>query len=282
MDQTIYSWRDRGITMDRIRRDSGFSMPVRHLHSEYEIYYLTEGERYYFIENQTYHVRKGGLVLVNRNQIHRTSQAGTGSHERILIVMSREVMEPFLAVTGEFALEPFFREHWGVVQLDREGQQLAEEILAEIAGEFQKKETGYRHVILSLLSCLLIRIARPMAKPAASLSAVPKHRKVDEAASYISAHYDQPLSLEALARHFFMNKCYLSRIFKEATGCTIVEYLNMCRVKQARQLLTTTDMKITEVAAAVGYENITYFERVFKSCTLTTPLKYRQLYREET
>ena len=50
----------------------------------------------------------------------------------------------------------------------------------------------------------------------APLSASPKHRKVDEAAAYITEHYQEPLSLESVAKHLFVSKCYLSRIFKEA------------------------------------------------------------------
>ena len=50
MEQIIYAEKTDGISIDRIRRDAAFSMPRKHLHNEYEIYYLLEGERYYFID----------------------------------------------------------------------------------------------------------------------------------------------------------------------------------------------------------------------------------------
>ena len=66
MEQIIYTEKTDGISIDRIRRDAAFSMPRKHLHNEYEIYYLLEGERYYFIDRRTCHVTGGSLVFIDR------------------------------------------------------------------------------------------------------------------------------------------------------------------------------------------------------------------------
>ena len=97
-------------------------------------------------------------------------------------------------------------------------------------------------------------------------------------ASYIIDHYDDRLSLEMIADHFYVNKCYLSRIFKEVSGFTVNEYINMIRIRRARELLSGSSMSITEVSESVGYENITYFERVFNQYTQTSPSRYRKQY----
>ena len=81
---------------------------------------------------------------------------------------------------------------------------------------------------------------------------------------------------------FYINKFYLSRIFKEVTSFTINDYLNVNRIKKAHRLLLETDDSITSIAEQLGYENITYFERVFKKYRNMTPLKYRNYYRSET
>ena len=100
----------------------------------------------------------------------------------------------------------------------------------------------------------------------------------DDAASYITENYSKDLSLETVAAQFYVNKCYLSRIFKEATGFTVNEYINMARVRRARELLSATSMSITEVSCLLGYDSITYFERVFHRYTQTSPMKYRKAY----
>jgi YesN/AraC family two-component response regulator len=113
-----------------------------------------------------------------------------------------------------------------------------------------------------------------------TLANTPKHRKVSEVASYIIANPSEAISLNNLAEHFYISKHYLSRIFKEVTGFTVSEYINIHRIKRAKELLLHTDYNISEVANLCGYESITYFERVFSKYTETSPLKYRNQYKK--
>lgn len=290
MEQTqetvIYYEETEGLLINRIRRSPGFTMPIKHLHDEYELYYLKEGERYYFIGSQTFHVKSGSLVLIDRNQIHQTSQAGSGSHDRILIGLKEEALSPLLAVTKEFSLSKFFERCSGVLELEEKDRKVVEQLLDQIARELAVKQIGYRYMAFSALASLFIHIERLLSAPCspalnAPLSSASRHRKVDEVASYITLHYSEPMSLDSLARRFYVSKCYLSRIFKEATGFTVVEYINMCRIRQARLMLMSSNISITQVSEALGYDNITYFERVFKQYTLTSPLKFRKQYENK-
>ena len=63
MERTLYKHIIDGLEMDQVIRDHEYSMVSRHLHETYELYYLTEGQRYYFIERQTYLVKSGDVVL---------------------------------------------------------------------------------------------------------------------------------------------------------------------------------------------------------------------------
>ena len=117
MSQILYQEKMDGISIDRICREPGFTMPSKHLHNEYEIYFLVEGERYYFIGSQTYHVKKGGLVFIDRGLVHQTSQAGNESHDRILIGLEDTALAPFFALTGELSLSRLFEEHCAVLPL---------------------------------------------------------------------------------------------------------------------------------------------------------------------
>lgn len=284
MQQVLFDEKMDGITIDRIRREDGFSMPSKHLHDAYEIYYLLDGKRYYFIEKQTYEVTGGCLVFINRRQAHQTSQAGGGSHDRILIGLQEEPFSSFFCSTGELKLEDFFEKHWGVLRLAPEERPFVEGLLMQLADELHEKAAGYRLAAQAALARLILFAARRMtgaAVPAApvSLSTTARHRKVNEVAGYIVNHYREPLSLETVADRFFVSKCYLSRIFKEVTGFTVNEYIHLNRIREAQRLLSCTSLNITEVSEALGYDTITYFERVFKKFSGTTPLKYRLAYR---
>ena len=89
MKTTVFEERSGGITISRVIRDYEYNMASRHFHEEYEIYYLLEGERYYFIDHSTHLVRNGSLVFINKNQVHKTSPvAGSSYHDRILIQLN--------------------------------------------------------------------------------------------------------------------------------------------------------------------------------------------------
>ena len=283
MLEVIYGESAVGMYIDRVIRDYDFDMKHRHTHEEYEIYYLVEGERYYFIENRIYHVKQGNLVLIDRNQIHKTGQYGDSHHERIAIELKEEPFSSFLSCTGELTLSEFFRENQGVLSLSSQDQDYVRTLLADIAAGISGQPPGYRLMTMAKLARLLFfaQSLRRRTAPgsAAALSTSATHQKVSEVASYICAHCAEASSLDAVGRRFFMSKSYLSRIFREITGYTVNEYINVNRIQQARRLLAESDLNITEISAAVGYESLTYFERIFRRHTEQSPLQYRKYHR---
>lgn len=84
------------------------------------------------------------------------------------------------------------------------------------------------------------------------------------------------LTIDQIAEQFYFSRSYLSHVFKVVTGYTIVEYIMICRVQRACELLVKTSLSITDIATQTGFGNITYFERVFKRTKDITPLKYRK------
>ena len=72
-----------------------------------------------------------------------------------------------------------------------------------------------------------------------------------------------------------MNPNYFSEMFKRETGQNYIEYVTRARMRKAMSLLTETPAKISEVANSVGYEDLKYFNRLFKKFTGVTPSEYR-------
>lgn len=274
------------IMVERIERDFDFNMLSKHFHNEYEIYYLLSGERYYFIEKQIYHVKKGSLVFIDRNQIHKTVGGNTNYHDRILIIMSADEIAPLLKLCNNLDVASFFNKNYGIIDLNEAGQKYVESILFFIIREMKKKHSNYEFIVKMKLAELLIYATRCKTGENTTLFNVPvkseKYKKISEIAEYINENYQNKMSLADIARDFYISKCYLSRIFKEVTGFTVNEYINITRIKRAQYLLENSDHNITEIADIVGYESITYFEKVFKKYLETSPLKYRQKFRKKT
>ncbi|MFP4976940.1 response regulator [Paenibacillus sp. CN-4] len=98
---------------------------------------------------------------------------------------------------------------------------------------------------------------------------------------YIQNHLGEDLSLVRLAELHYFNPSYLSRLFKQAQGINLSEYIDNCRAGKAKELLRESNLKIREVALIVGYEAAHSFTRFFKKTTGMTPQEYRDsLYKK--
>ncbi|WP_438348096.1 response regulator transcription factor [Paenibacillus sp. FA6] len=99
---------------------------------------------------------------------------------------------------------------------------------------------------------------------------------VQRALAYIHDHLDQSLSLSQVARHVHMNPNYFSEVFKRDTGQNYIEFVTQAKLRKAMVMLSETPAKISEVANRIGYEDIKYFNRLFKKFTGQTPSEYRE------
>lgn len=98
---------------------------------------------------------------------------------------------------------------------------------------------------------------------------------VQRAISYIHEHLGQGLSLQQVARHVHMNSNYFSELFKRETGKNYIEFVTEAKMQKAMTMLRETPAKISEVANEVGYEDMKYFNKLFKKFTGVTPSEYR-------
>lgn len=93
---------------------------------------------------------------------------------------------------------------------------------------------------------------------------------------FVDEHYNDQISLGALASQFNVADSYLSHMFKEVTGQNLMLYLASVRIQHAKALLKRQDISITEVAIMVGYDDYSYFSRVFRKLEGTSPRAYRE------
>lgn len=104
-----------------------------------------------------------------------------------------------------------------------------------------------------------------------------KHWMIDQVLQYVEENYNTALSTRDIAGRFFMNTSYFSKLFHEQMGCTFSNYLINVRVEKAKMMLTQTNMKLYDIAEAVGYTNVQYFSTIFKEKEGLTPSAFRQM-----
>ena len=102
-----------------------------------------------------------------------------------------------------------------------------------------------------------------------------KKTNMVEVKEYLNQHYREKISLDQLSAHFFINKYYLTRVFKDQFGMPITAYLQSVRITHAKQMLRFTDRSVEEIGLECGLGALHYFSRVFKDVEGVAPSVYR-------
>jgi len=257
------------------------SMSTNHFHEPYEIYYLMSGERNYFIKDNTYRIRKGDVVFIDQNELHKTADAGVPNHERMLINFNKRFLDTF---NEPLLFEPF-RRKIRRLSLNLQEREWIERLLQDMLREDTEALPGSETCLQAQLATLLLWCGRKLDRQEQEREPYehesPAHKKMSEIVEYINETYASPLSLESVAKAHYVSPYHLSRTFKKITGFSFVEYVNTVRIREAQRQLRETGLKVTRIAENVGYENIGHFGRVFKELTRTNPLDYRKSARPD-
>ena len=96
-----------------------------------------------------------------------------------------------------------------------------------------------------------------------------------KARKFIEQHSDEELSLTRVAKAVNISASYLSEKFKKVTGINFVDYVVRARIENARALLEDVDVRISEIAFAVGFQSLSQFNRVFKKLSRKSPTEFR-------
>ncbi|WP_164821777.1 AraC family transcriptional regulator [Paenibacillus koleovorans] len=243
-----------------------------HNHETYEMYYLLSGTRGYVIEDQSYTLRKGELVLIDRNDQHKLLD--DSFRDGIILAFNRKFLDGYIESIPQ-VLNIF--SEIKLLQLTAAEQSFFETLLTKMLREYKKREYGYMDYMRVSLLELLLWLQRRMHEERRnrSIHNVSLHHTVEEIAQFVTLHYSTPMTLTMLAEMFYISPFHLSRLFKNVTGFNFVKYLNHVRMTEAQKLLRDSHLSVTDIARQVGFESLTHFGRVFKELADCTPSQYR-------
>ena len=109
-----------------------------------------------------------------------------------------------------------------------------------------------------------------------------KITQIKPAVDFIEINYDRPLTLADVAKAAYLSISRLAHLFKEQMGITIIDYLTDVRIGHAKRLLLATDKSCSTICFEVGYNNQSYFTRIFKDIVGMTPRQFRESNRRES
>lgn len=187
-----------------------------------------------------------------------------------------QVFDPYFC--KDSPLKPFEELRSFHFALDPGQREDCEFTLERIQRFYHEEEKQFYNRFLMAFYDLLMLVSN-LSSTVTSIQRAPveKERAVQKIIAYIESRYTEDIRLEHLEAELHMSKFYLSRIFREMTDMTIVDYLSHRRIKQAKLLFYyRKDSSVTEVCHEVGYNNLAHFSRVFKKHVGLSPDQYRK------
>ncbi len=254
-------------------------MPDEHHHDGYEFYfYLGEGMTY-IIDSDQYTINKYDLVYIEKRVYHRTIY-WTNREERILFTFKESVFDvvsdktPIYDALKRIAQTP-------KMTFDKGSKDWIQSAMSDIVAEnIQGNELLLKLDLVNFILKVDKLIERGHLSPSVDVK-TDSDTKITDIIDYLLKNYSSKITLDELEKKFFISKYHLCRRFKEATGQTIVNFLNEKRLVEACQLLISTDRSVRDIAVMTGFESVNHFNELFKKKYGLTPYKYKQREKDE-
>lgn len=253
-----------------------------HWHDELEFFMVTKGRAMMRVGAEDYEVSAGEAVFVASGELHSGSVAGGEDCHFSAAVFHADLLSGSAPdLLHQRYVRPLLDRQYEVpVHLGRmngDGAALLD-LLERLFHIDKTRPFGYELAVRGLLqTCvsLLLGLAS-RTEQTRRHGAGQRTERIKEALEYIERHYAEPIRLRELASLASMSEAYFCRFFKRITAETPIEYINLYRVRQAAILLRSTDRKVMDIAFEVGFNNLSYFNTVFRQRFGCTPTEYRQ------
>lgn len=242
---------------------------IMHKHDDrFELMFVLHGTGTYNVDGRSYHVKQGDLIVFNAGVLH--DENPHAADELLLYSCGVEHMKfeglpvNFLTRRSQIAvmssgesydeIRHIFHQMWHYVSSKR----------------LYGAEIGNHLLYVLLLLCRSIWIENKQI-----------HECSDELLGqrikdYIDNHYKDDIDLKSITAAINMNQFYLAHVFKAFSGYSPKHYQTRRRIGEAQSLLLSTELGVTEVASAVGYDNVNNFHRIFNNLVGIPPAKYKK------
>lgn len=284
-------------------RDSGFPFHIDkyaiapnyhippHTHDFIELVYVVSGSAEHDMPGHRYPLRPGDVFVLEPNVYH--SYTGSPHEETVVYnvlfdpALLRAELDALLQMTTFahfFYFTPFMRTNASFVPYHPLAPDEAKQIEQQLDGmhnEYNRQLEGYQLVVKTrFIECLVwlsrfLTNKRPDERRRERGHTTDLER-MDAIRHFIEAHYKQNLTLAGVSHIAGMSVSSFTAKFREATGTSLLEYKQRVQIRRACELLADTDRKILDVALEVGFNDISFFNRIFRKHRGMTPREYRK------
>ncbi len=265
----------------RLFFDEGKYPVSHHWHDEIEIIYMIQGRVKVGVNNKTYDLEAGDILLISSGDIHYFLLECTTAN-RIVIQFNLAIFDNFASIMSERKeIRPIFdcskrlSTEWSQdVKIEMENQ------IMGIAKEYNQKEEGYKLALKARLYDLVVLLLRKVPMESLSLEEESRHRetlsRLETIFGFVEDNYLADITLEQMAKVAGFSVYHFARFFKGNTGITFGQYLSNFRITKAEWLLMENEHSITEISYRCGFNSIKTFNRVFKQLKGYSPSEYKK------
>ena len=288
-DAITYEYKDflePGMKFTAYRETSHGSSPI-HKHNFLEMVYIISGNAEHKIDDTTYRVTKGDLLLIDTNQTHSHSSENGVSYANMVLLpdfISENLHSNHTAIdvfayylyNSENVVSGGGRPHTPLIRFRGNDLISADSIVGAICDEMMNKESNYVEVVSSYLNILFYLIIRNIESNQNDKLMHDIRDLIPGIIDYIESNCNSQITLNEMAKKYFYSPSYFSRAFKKHFGTTFSMYLQNVRIQKVIQLMQDPSLTIEEISERIGYHDKRELYRAFKNVTGTTPSNYRK------
>lgn len=267
--------------MIQVRTHTRFAHFPKHSHNYIELIYMCSGSTHHVINGEDVILKEGELLFLNQQALQEIYPAGEDDIAVNFIILPEffdfglKMMETEKNMLRDFVIDCLRGESNGAEFLHFKVANIVpiQNLLENLIWTIWNKQPNKRSINQITMGLLFLQLMNYMDKLETNEGSE-QQRLIISVLSYIEEHYRDG-ELAELAKDLHYDMYWLSKEIKKRTGKTYTDLLQAKRLNQAAYLLSTTSMSVMDVAMAVGYDNISYFHRIFQKKYGVTPRKYR-------
>lgn len=249
-----------------------------HYHPECELLLVQAGSLAIDIDDESYTLEAGDVVILGNSQLHRDYNTG-GLLDYIVLQFDLHTFFdqstiPYLQYFNETKV-PLSSMNYIFAENAAAREQVAD-CIREIHKEALEKESGYELAVNLLIKKLLLILIRNDTRGLLADQDRVERIRLKPVLDYVEANLHDRTSVEDACRLANMSYYYFVKFFKKMMGLSFTEYVNLRKIKRAEQLLLTRDLSVTEVGDQIGMANMAHFYKMFKRFNGCSPKEFQR------